>query len=75
MQTHAVRTLPGSQGVFAPRWSPDGSHIVALSFGNGKLKLYDVQNEKWTTPGLHLNDFGYLAWSRDSAYVYSTQTF
>ena len=70
MQTHAARTLPGSQDVFAPRWSPDGSRIVALAFGNGKLKLYDVQNEKWTTPDLQLTNFGYLAWSRDSAYVY-----
>jgi Tol biopolymer transport system component/predicted Ser/Thr protein kinase len=70
VQTHALRTLAGSRGIFAPRWSPDSRYIVAISYGNNKLKLYDVRNEKWTTPELPINTFGYLAWSKDSAYVY-----
>jgi WD40 repeat protein len=70
MATRAVRTLNGSQGIFAPRWSPDGRYIVAISYGNGKLKLYDFRSDKWTTPDLPITSFGYLAWSKDSAYVY-----
>jgi len=70
VQNHTIRTLAGSQGIFAPRWSPDGRYIVAITHGNGKLKLYDVQNEKWMTVDLPLTFLGYLAWSKDSAYVY-----
>ena len=70
MATRAVRTLKGSQGIFAPRWSPDGRYIVAISYGNGKLQLYDFRSDKWTTPDLPISSFGYLAWSKDSAYLY-----
>jgi Tol biopolymer transport system component len=70
VQTHALRTLSGSKNIFAPRWSPDGRYIVAISYGNGKLQLCDTQSGKWITPDLPLTSFGYLAWSKDSAYVY-----
>jgi Tol biopolymer transport system component len=70
LQTHTLRTLPDSKGNFAPRWSPDGRYIMGLSFGNDTLQLYDFQTEKWTVPKLPINTFGYLAWSKDSAYVY-----
>ena len=70
LQTHAMRTLAESQGIFAPRWSPDGRYIVAITYGNSKLTLYNVKNEKWTTVDLPITFFGYLAWSGDSAYVY-----
>ena len=70
MATRAVRTLNGSHGIFAPRWSPDGRYIVAISYGNGKLQLYDFRSDKWTTPNLPITSFGYLTWSKDSAYVY-----
>jgi serine/threonine protein kinase/Tol biopolymer transport system component len=61
--------LPGSQRIFAPRWSPDGRYIVAISTDNQKLMLYEVNTEKWRQLDTDLR-FGYLAWSRDSAYVY-----
>jgi eukaryotic-like serine/threonine-protein kinase len=70
LQTHTLRTLQGSQGIFAPRWSPDGRYIVAISFGNGKLQLYDFKTGRWAIPDLPITSFGYLAWSRDSTYVY-----
>ncbi len=70
VQTHSLRMLSGSQGIFAPRWSPDGRYIIAISYGNNKLELYDVQHEQWTAPNLPLTTFGYLAWSKDSAYIY-----
>ena len=70
MATRAVRTLNGSHGIFAPRWSADGRYIVAISYGNGKLQLYDFRSDKWTTPNLPITSFGYLTWSKDSAYVY-----
>jgi len=47
LRTHAVTTLPGSEGLFSPRWSPDGRFIAAISFDQRKLMLYDVAAKTW----------------------------
>lgn len=70
LDTRQISELPGSRQVFAPRWSPDGRCIVAISHDNQKLMLYDVKTEKWRQLGEKLPVFDYLTWSRDSAYVY-----
>jgi eukaryotic-like serine/threonine-protein kinase len=69
LKIRQMSQLPGSQRIFAPRWSPDGRFIVAISADNQKLMLYDVRAEKWRQLDTDLR-FGYLAWSRDSSYVY-----
>jgi len=69
LATRQISQLPGSTGIFAPRWSPEGRFIIAVSFDNNKLMLYDVKAAKWRALNVGLN-FGYLAWSHDSAYVY-----
>jgi hypothetical protein len=69
LKTRQVSQLTGSQKVLAPRWSPDGRYIVAIATGNNKLVLYDLKNKTWRPLEPDLT-FGYLAWSRDSAYVY-----
>jgi Tol biopolymer transport system component len=37
LRTHQVDTLPGSQGLFSPRWSPDGRYIPAFSVDSTSL--------------------------------------
>jgi eukaryotic-like serine/threonine-protein kinase len=69
LATHKTSQLPGSPGIFAPRWSPNGRYIIAVSSDNNKLMLYDLKAGKWRPLDVGLN-FGYLAWSHDSAYVY-----
>ncbi|HET6180132.1 MAG TPA: protein kinase [Candidatus Sulfotelmatobacter sp.] len=70
LKTRSISQLPGSTGIFAPRWSPDGRFIVAiLTENNNKLLLYDMKPQKWRPLDTDVF-FGYLAWSRDSAYVY-----
>jgi serine/threonine protein kinase/Tol biopolymer transport system component len=70
VRTRQVSQLPGSQGFFGPRWSPDGRYIIALSQDGNKLMLYAVKDQKWRQLEIKLDSFGYLAWSHDSAYVY-----
>ena len=70
VRTHQLSQLPGSDGFFGPRWSPDGRYIVALSFDGNKLVLCDVKDQKWRPLDIKMGSFGYLAWSHDSAYVY-----
>ena len=63
-----ITAVPGSQGLFSPRWSPTGRHIAAMSADSARLLLFDVQNEKWTE--VAHGSFGWLNWSSDGQYVY-----
>jgi WD40 repeat protein len=67
--SHKISQLAGSDGIFAPRWSPDGRYSAAISLGNVRLILYDVKNAKWMPVEKDLGAVGYLAWSHDSASV------
>jgi dipeptidyl aminopeptidase/acylaminoacyl peptidase len=60
--------LPGSQGLYSPRWSPDGRYISAFSADSMRLLLFDFQTQKWTE--LATGSLSWLNWSRDGQYVY-----
>ena len=66
--TGKVSELPGSQGLFAPRCSPDGRHVAALSSDSRRLLLFDVGLGKWTE--LYKGALEYPVWSRDGRHVY-----
>jgi hypothetical protein len=66
--TRQLATVPGSEGLWAPRWSPDGRYLSALSADAESLLLFDFQTQKWTE--LLRASIGYPSWSRDSRYVY-----
>lgn len=61
--------IPGSQGLAAARWSPDGRYISATAIDQTQLKLYDLERRQWrviaTGTGL-----GIAEWSPDSRYLY-----
>lgn len=48
LQTKQLTGLPDSQGLFSPRWSPDGSHIAATPLDQHKLMVFDIAQKKWT---------------------------
>jgi Tol biopolymer transport system component/DNA-binding winged helix-turn-helix (wHTH) protein len=68
LTTHQVSTLPGSQTLFGPRWSPDGRYIVAQSSDMTALHLFDFQTQKWTE--LAKGTLVDLNWSKDGLYFY-----
>ena len=68
LPSHQISTLPGSQGLFSPRWSPDGRFIVAMKYDSSTLVMFDFQTQKWTLLGKSI--FGWPNWSRDGRYVY-----
>jgi eukaryotic-like serine/threonine-protein kinase len=70
LKTHQISQFPGSQGIFAPRWSPDGRYIVALSTDGNRLMICDVKSEKWRQLSSIPQSVGYIAWSKDSTYIY-----
>jgi serine/threonine protein kinase/Tol biopolymer transport system component len=59
--------IPGSDGLFSPRWSPDGAMIAALSRTNDRLLLYDVSTKRWRE--LLRGGVGWPSWDRRSAYI------
>jgi|SRR5664279_5334749 WD40 repeat protein len=67
LATHQVSTLPGSQGMYAPLWSPDGRYIPALSVDGKQIMLFDFQTQKWTE--LATGSLAWLEWSKDGQYL------
>jgi Tol biopolymer transport system component len=50
LHTGRVSTLPGSEGLFSPRWSPDGKHVVAMPLDQ-RLVPHSVHNPMWSADG------------------------
>ena len=69
VQTEKTSPLPGSQGMFSPRWSPDGRYIVAMTSDSSKLMLFDFKTQSWKQIGS--GTLSWLNWSRDGQYVYA----
>jgi Tol biopolymer transport system component len=69
-KSHKTETVPGSQGLFSPRWSPDGRYIAALSPDNTALLLFDFETLKWSKWITAAGSVNYPVWSADSKYLY-----
>jgi Tol biopolymer transport system component len=71
LNTHELSTIPGSEGLFSPRVSPDGRYIAAISGDLAKLMLYDTRAKKWSKwQTLESGELNYPVWSQDSKYIY-----
>jgi serine/threonine protein kinase/Tol biopolymer transport system component len=68
LKTNSVSELPGSRGLYSPRWSPDGRFIVAMPIDGLSLVLFDFQTQKWSQLAKAIA--GFPNWSRDGQYVY-----
>lgn len=68
LSTRQISDIPGSQGLYSPRWSPDGRDLAAMSADSGTIQIFDFQGRKWTQ--LAKGTFGWIEWSNDSNYVY-----
>jgi Tol biopolymer transport system component len=47
LKTRQISTLPGSEGLYSPRWSPNGRNIVAQSTASEALLIFDWTTQKW----------------------------
>jgi Tol biopolymer transport system component/DNA-binding winged helix-turn-helix (wHTH) protein len=68
LKTRQVSTLPGSEGLISPHWSPDGRFVLAMSRDSQKLMLFDFSTQKWAE--LLSSPAAYPNWSRDGRYIY-----
>jgi eukaryotic-like serine/threonine-protein kinase len=72
LRTQKVSIVPGSGGLFSPRWSPDGRYIAALHAGTLGSMLFAFKTRKWTE--LESVDAGFPNWSRAGDYLYFIST-
>jgi serine/threonine protein kinase/Tol biopolymer transport system component len=71
VKTRKVSTVPGSRGLYSPRWSPDGRYLSAVAVeASKKLMLFDFRSQKWSEWSSEDDNFDYGQWSRDSRYFY-----
>ncbi len=76
MKTRQTSTLPGSKGLFSPRWSPDGRYLAAITVeGSKKLMLYDFRTQTWSEWVTDAGNVGYPSWSADSRSVHYDRFF
>lgn len=68
LRSGQVSDLTGSEGLFAPRWSPTGRYIAALPSDMQRLLIFDFTGNKWAELAkLPANS---ASWSRDGKYIY-----
>ena len=81
LRSRRVSELPVSKGLFSPRWSPDGSVILALTSNvpltplqgsqplTVKLMAFDLGQQKWQRI-LEVGFMAYPKFSRNGKYIY-----
>jgi len=74
IDTDRITTLPQSEGLFSPRWSPNGRYVAAMPLSQKKLMLFDFATQSWTelAHGTNQNPkfFDTPRWSPDGEYLY-----
>ena len=68
LQTHAVSKIPGSAGLWSPRWSPDGKQILAYTSSRDRVLLFDSGTNTWSE--LASIGIGWPSWSHDGQYIW-----
>lgn len=69
--TQQSKEVPGSHGLWSPRWSPDGRYLAALGAETSGLWLFKFATQKWSDLGG--SSPNWPSWSHDSNYVYFAQ--
>ena len=69
LRTREVRTLPESNDLFSPRWSPDGRFIAALSLDQRQIRIFNVAAQTWRI--LLSRSAADPVWSADSGAIYA----
>jgi len=71
--SHTATVLPGSNGLWTARWSPDGLHMAAITTDTKTLKVFDFRTSEWQelASAGSIND---LNWSPKGDAVYFIDT-
>jgi Tol biopolymer transport system component len=68
LKSNRTSQLPGSEGMYSPRWSLDGRSVVASTVGSRRLEVYDFETKNWSeVANLPAT---WKVWSKDGKYIY-----
>ena len=70
VRTRQISQVPDSKGISAPRWSPDGRYILAITARQRQAHALRREEPEVARTQDRLDSLGYLTWSPDSASVY-----
>jgi len=69
LETRQLSIVSGSDGMWSPRWSPDGRYIAAMHDMTSDLSLFDFATQQWRTLPCD-GDVEFPSFSRDSRFIY-----
>jgi Tol biopolymer transport system component len=69
LTTHQIQTLPGSKGLYSPRWSPDERYVAAISADSTRLSVFDFKTQKWSE--MTKGTLGWNCWSNTGEYLFA----
>ncbi len=69
LKTRETTDLPGSEGLWTSRWSPNGNQMAALTADSRTVMVFNFRSHAWRKLAVagFITD---LNWSSDSAYIY-----
>ncbi len=70
LNSKQVSIIPGSQGLYSPRWSPDGRYLAALTNNMRKIMIFDFIKQTWSNWVSGPGHYDYPTWSRDGKSLY-----
>ena len=68
VRTRTVTVVPGSEGLWSPRWSPAGDRLAAMSNDGNELFVYSFSNRAWTK--VAKASIGYPTWSHNGDSIF-----
>jgi serine/threonine protein kinase len=70
LESRKVSTMPGSDGYYAPSWSPDGQYLAAIQNPPKSLAIYSVKTKQWKQLKVFEHEWGFFVWAPDSKSLY-----
>ena len=72
LETRKVSTMPGSDGYYAPLWSPDGQYLTGIQNPPKSMAIYSAKTKQWKQLKVFQHDWGFFVWAPDSKSLYMT---
>jgi eukaryotic-like serine/threonine-protein kinase len=70
LETKKVSTMPGSDGYYAPLWSPDGQYLAGIQNPPKSLAIYSVKTKQWKQLKVFEHEWGFFVWAPDAKSLY-----
>src|SRR6202167_160420 len=70
LETRKVSTMPGSDGYYAPLWSPDGQYLAGIQNPPKSLAIYSLKTKQWKQLKVFEHSWGFFVWAPDSKSLY-----